>query len=239
MEIGIIAEGKGDLAVLENIIVGVLDLDSEDIRFLRPELNQDNTDKAKATYQNMSAKEFGGWSLVKQDCEQQHKLKTFFEDNPFLEEDKYLVIQIDTAECENTGYDVKRPDKADENYCEELRNVVIDKINSWLGNQWKNQIHYAICIEETEAWVHTLYEDKDTSKPLNAKEAFQKYLNKERGRSNKLKKQLQKLTNKPEFDKSLFISKGFRKLSSKKGKKVLENNQSLKVFVEKLEMIKE
>lgn len=238
MEIGIIAEGNGDLAVLENIIVGVLDLDSEDIQFLRPELNQDNTDKAKNAYQNMSAKEFGGWSLVKRDCEEQHKLKNFFDESPFLNDDRYIIIQIDTAECENTGYDVKRPNKTDANYCEELRSAVIDKIDSWLGNQWKDQIHYAICIEETEAWVHALYENKDTSQSLNAKEAFQKYLNRQRRTNKKLDKQLQKLKNKPEFDKSFFLSKAFRKLSSKKGKNVLDNNQSLKSFVEKLETIK-
>ena len=224
------------MAVLENIVVGVLDLDIEDIQFLQPKFNEDNTDKG--AYKNMSADEFGGWSLVKKECEEQLKLNTFF-DNPILIEDKYVIIQIDTAECENTGYDVKRPDKAEENYCEVLRNAVIEKINSWLGNQWQDQIHYAICIEETEAWVHTLYENKDTSKALNAKEAFQKYLNKERRINKKLDKQIQKLTNKTEFDKSSSISKGFTKLLSKKGKKVLERNESLNVFVEKLEIIKE
>ena len=234
MEIGIIAEGKGDCAVLQNILMGIFeDLDAEDIRFLRPEFITDNTDKS--AYQNMTAEQFGSWTLVKKDCETQHPFINFL-DSPIAGE-KYIVIQIDTAECEEVGYDVERPAKTDVDYCEKLRNNVVDKINEWLQNNWQDEIFYAICIEEMEAWIHTLYENKDTSKPLNAKETFQKFLNKKRRINKKLDKQMNKLNQKPEFNKAQFLSKDFKKITSKKGQKVLENNESLKAFILSLDAI--
>lgn len=235
MEIGIIAEGKGDCAVLQNILMGIFeDLDEEDIRFLRPEFTKDNTDKS--AYKNMSAEQFGSWTLVKKDCETQYPFVNFL-DNPVAGE-KYIIVQIDTAECEETGYDVKRPAKSDADYCKKLRSNVVDKINIWLQNNWKNQVFYAICIEEMEAWIHTLYENKDTSKPLNAKETFQKFINKKKRKDKEFNKSWSKLNQKPEFEKAKFISKGFQKLSSKKGQKVLKNNESLKAFSNSLETIK-
>jgi hypothetical protein len=44
MRIGVIAEGRGDLAVLTNIFKGQLGLDSEDIQYLRPEYSLDETE---------------------------------------------------------------------------------------------------------------------------------------------------------------------------------------------------
>lgn len=225
MEFGIIAEGKGDCAVLKNIIVGVLGLEEEDIRFLRPEFGMDNTEKA--TYTNMNADEFGSWTLIKKDCEAQTKLKNFLE-SPIAGE-RYIVIQIDTAECEQKGYGVIRPDKNLESYSDTLRNLVVQKINEWLEGKWSAQIRYAICIEEMEAWIHTLYEEKDSTIPLQAKEAFQK----QRSRNKKFDKQLKKLQQKTEFEKSDFYSKDFRK--NKLLQKSLANNQSLQAFVVSLE----
>jgi len=132
---------------------------------------------------------------------------------------------------------VSRLDKKEENYCENLRSLVVDKINNWLGsNSWNSQIEYAICIEEMEAWIHTLYENKDTSKSINAKETFQKYLSKQRKKDKKLDKSLQKLQQKPEFEVADFLSKDFRKL--KNIKKALKNNQSLAIFVLAIEQLK-
>ncbi|MGB1243307.1 MAG: hypothetical protein ACPG49_12340, partial [Chitinophagales bacterium] len=117
-----------------------------------------------------------------------------------------------------------------------LRNLVIDKINKWLEGNWKTQVHYAICIEEMEAWVHTLYENKDTSIPFQAKETFQKHLQKQRIKNKKFGKQLQRLQQKPEFDKADFFSKGFRK--NKQLQKAAGNNRSLEALVLSLTSIK-
>jgi len=88
LEIGIIAEGKGDCAVLSNLLTGILDIEEEDIRFLRPEFNLDNTDKA--AYEAMSANEFSSWTLVKKDCEEQFKFKTFLDSA--IDEERYIII---------------------------------------------------------------------------------------------------------------------------------------------------
>lgn len=183
----------------------------------------------------MAAEQFGPWTLVKKDCETQIPFTNFL-NNPIAGE-KYIIVQIDTAECEEMGYDVERPAKTDVNYCEKLRNKVVDKINEWLQNNWQNEVFYAICIEEMEAWIHTLYEGKDTSKPLNAKETFEKLLNKKRKNDKQLNKKINELKQKSEFDKAHFLSKNFQKITSKKGRKVLENNESLKAFVLSLETI--
>ncbi len=232
MEFGIIAEGRGDCAVLENILIGLFDLEGEDIRFFRPSFSRDNTDKG--TYRNMSEEEFGSWTLVKKDCEEQHHFRNFF-NNPIAGE-RYMIVQIDTAECEEKGYDVKRPDKKAADYCDTLRNLVIDKINEWLEDNWAEEVCYAICIEEMEAWIHTLYENKDTSIPLQAKETFQKYFQKQRIKNKKIDKVLRKLQQKSEFDKANFLSKGFRK--NKKLQNALDNNRSLQAFVVSLEDLK-
>ncbi len=224
MEIGIIAEGKGDCAVLKNILMGLLDLDEEDIRFLRPDFNMDNTDKA--AYESMPLSEFSTWTLVKKDCEEHNKFRSFL-DNPIAGE-RYIIIQIDTAECEEKGYDIQRADKKNPDYCEQLRQAVKGKIDEWLQNKWADQIHYAICIEEMEAWIHTLYEKRNTSIPVKAKEAFQKCLAKHLKTNKKLARQFQK-NQRTEFIKADFLSKKFRK--KKELMKALEQNQSLKTFV--------
>lgn len=229
MEFGIIAEGKSDCIILENILLGLFDLEQEDIRFFRPSFSRDNTDKG--THPNMSEEEFSSWTLVKKDCQEQHHFKNFL-DNQIAGE-KYMIVQIDTAECEEIGYDVKRPNKNDDTYCENLRNLVIDKINEWLEGNWSGQVCYAICIEEMDAWVHALYENKDTSIPFNPKETFQKYLSKRQIKDKKLNKQLQKLKQKPITSKADFLSKGFRK--NKLLQKALKSNHSLQAFVVALE----
>jgi hypothetical protein len=43
MQIGVISEGKGDFAVIRNVLKGALSLESFDIHSLRPELQADET----------------------------------------------------------------------------------------------------------------------------------------------------------------------------------------------------
>lgn len=235
MEIGIIAEGRGDCAVLSNILQGILGIDAEDIRFLRPEFSLDNTDKA--TYQ-MTAEEFSSWTLVKKDCEEQFKLEQFI-NSPTLG-DKYIVIQIDTAECEEKGYDIERPAKNLADYCDRLVQLVKDKIDEWLNNdnKWDGKILYAICVEETEAWIHTLYENRDTSKPLDAKTKFNSYLNRLRKQNKKFDRNYKRLPQNSEFDRANFLSQEFRKLKTKHAKQVFANNVSLNLFVLSVQALK-
>ena len=200
MHFGIIAEGKADQAVIINLLYGLELVESDgDYSLLRPLNTLDDTTLSKSEYQEMTADEFSSWTLVKKDCEVGEKFSEFFNDNPFGEE-KYIIIQIDTAECELIGYDVLRPSKKMDDYCSLLREKVISRIKNWLDNKGlENQLFFAICIEEMDAWVHTLYENKDTSKPIDAKRVFRKCLVQKRQRDNKFKKKEQKLKNKSTY----------------------------------------
>lgn len=219
MKFGIIAEGWSDVAVLENILIGLDLIDSlEDVQPIRPERNLDETDIS-----NLKAETFSNWSLVKKECVEKINIRDFLVDGNILKEERKMIIHIDTAECGEKGYEVERPIK-DNNYCFNLRNNIIDKINLWLENDFLNDTYYAIAIEETEAWVHTLYENKDTSKSANPKEAFSRYLAK-----NKLK-----VKTNDTYQRAKILSDNFTKLKKKKINSCLENNLSLKLFVESL-----
>ncbi len=81
----------------------------------------------------MTADEFSSWTLVRQDCIERTKFRSFL-DSP-VEREAIIIVQIDTAECELENYEVNRPEK-DKNYCTNLRNAVIDKIDEWLEGQY-------------------------------------------------------------------------------------------------------
>jgi hypothetical protein len=53
--------------------------------------------------------------------------------------------------------------------------LVIDIINDWLQNHYQGKLFYAICIEEMESWILTIYAKKDTQTSANPKETL-KYM---------------------------------------------------------------
>ena len=156
MRIGIIAEGRGDLAVLSNILRGWLGIDSEYIRFLRPENRLDETD-----LHEMSQGQFSNWGLVKQECLDGTLLEDFL--NSPIDEERRVVIHLDTAEAELPGYDVRRPSDSEPNYATELHKRVAAKLDEWLAGRGAGRIRHALAVEETEAWTLTLYVEKETS----------------------------------------------------------------------------
>ena len=112
MFIGIIAEGKSDLAVITNILKGKLGADGSEVQYLQPELDYDETDLHK-----MSVEQFSNWALVRETCIQKRKLSDFFS----IDEERFIIIQIDTAEAGEIHYDVERPAKRNNlNYSAEL-----------------------------------------------------------------------------------------------------------------------
>lgn len=233
MVFGLIAEGRSDCAVIRNILYGLNLIETDnDLLFLRPEFEKDATTQSKEIPIEESA--FSNWTLVKKDCEST-KLKDFLLTDNIFSEERKIILQIDTAECEETGYEVQRPDKGDENYSELLRKNVIAKFQEWIIDKEVNKnILYAICVEEMDAWVHTLYEDKDTSKPINAKETFNKRLIKFRTTDKKFAKKERAIKNKNLFVQYDFYSRDFEKIQRKKIKVKLKNNRSLEQFIESL-----
>ena len=59
-----------------------------------------------------------------------------------------------------------------------MRSSLIEVIKGWLGNEYDDEIIYAIAIEEIEAWVLTALETKDTSSIGDSKGRLGKILSK-------------------------------------------------------------
>jgi len=68
-----------------------------------------------------------------------------------------------------------RKRKGNPDYSSQLRELSKVKIDEWLDNSYKDKIRYAIAIEETDAWVLTIYNQsgKDTCTFNNPKKKLQ------------------------------------------------------------------
>jgi len=166
MKIGIISEGKGDLGVIDNILKGITNLDTSNFKHIRPSDDLDETDLA------LGDKTRSTWSLVKEECISGDAISSFFK----LENSKYVVIHIDTDRAQD--FEVNIPTR-DENFCEVVRERVIEKINSWLDGRFPDCVFYAVAIEEIEAWLLTIYKPKkESSLQPNPKKALEFVLGK-------------------------------------------------------------
>jgi hypothetical protein len=224
MRIGIIAEGRGDLAVITNILKGWLGIEFEFIQFLRPEYALDETDRYE-----MSKAQHSNWELVKQECTEGPLLDDFL--NSPIDEERRVVIHIDTAEAELPGYGVSRPPSG-RGYAAELHKRVSTKLDAWLKGRGTGRIRYAIAVEETEAWLLTLYLDKETSTSRNPKNALERELNQSNRHSRAERKQLFQLKDGNAYAFHDKLSRDFRK------RRTLEDcatrNPSLRLFLEAL-----
>ncbi|HZV70407.1 MAG TPA: hypothetical protein VFG10_12715 [Saprospiraceae bacterium] len=207
MKIGVISEGHSDRAVIVNILIGLTGLDLSDISPIRPKYKLDETDLA-----HLPENTFGSWTLVRKECIERESIDKFLS----IEGQDFVVIHMDTAEADEYGID--RPSKKSEDYCLNLRASVIAKINSWFGENISSKILYAIAIEEINAWILTIYENKDSSKPLKAKEKLNTLL-KKKG-----------LSTTSTFDNYLKLSKPFAKKKTIKTRNYLLFNHSLEEF---------
>ncbi|MCB9232971.1 MAG: hypothetical protein H6581_15005 [Bacteroidia bacterium] len=223
MEFGIICEGIGDRAVLENILYAVLGEDLEQIIPLRPEDQTDETDRHA-----MTAGQFSSWTLVKKECISGEKIRNFL--GPFAGNDRIIVLQIDSAECGEIGYDVIRPSKENlKKYSAELRARIIDKMKEWMGENSKEEIIFAVCIEEMEAWLLAHYETRDIDDTCTFPDPKNKYnqvINK------KFEKNKKVLRNSNEYSKMKELSRPLRK--NKELQKARTRNHSLHQFIESL-----
>jgi len=223
--INIIAEGAEDIGVLRSILQA-FGFDGSEIIPIRPGLSTDATDKYK---DNQTIGTFQG---VKNSCIGKNGKRTDFERAFCTSDSNYMVIQLDTAEIEKHDFEFKRPLKQNnENYCLELRNSVIDVIDGWLEQNYKDKIFYAISIEELEAWCLTIFENKNTVNIVNVKEKLSKHLNRKNLTFSDLKCD-------PTKDKTKYFEKVtkeyyFHKIP--KLKEFAEKNHSLKYFIQSLE----
>jgi hypothetical protein len=170
-KVGIIAEGEGDTAVLKNILNGLAGIQEYQIKQFVPEDDVDDTDSnypkgAKST----------GWTIVKKKCQDKDFLENCFD---VLDNERFMVINIDAAERFDIGYDVDLPTREKrEGYVEEVRAAVKGRILSWLPSDYHSDCTFAIAVEETEAWILTLWGDDDETGHLpKPKERLNKIIN--------------------------------------------------------------
>lgn len=221
MRAGIIAEGKSDLAVITNILKGVLDIDKSDIQYLVPELEFDETDLPR-----MREEQFSNWTIVKNKCITGTVVSDFF---GMIEDNRFLVIHIDTAERFEVNYDVPSPPKTSAgNYVEDTTLAVTDKIKEWLGDNLNDRITFAVAVEEIDAWLLTLFEEtEETGHYPNPKRRFDKLFNDKFSKNER-----RKISQLEVFKQYIEKSKLFRK--HKNMEQFCERNRSLSIFVERL-----
>lgn len=173
MRLGIIAEGKADIAVIKAVLKALKGIDGSDVVQLRPSEQYDETDLNELNFSN--------WNLVLKSCGDEHLLQPFFEG---LVEDALLVVQIDTAERGEAGYDIVEPlrtkDTNWQEYCDQLYTTVENKITKIVPEAYRNKVAYAIAIEETDAWLIPLFDSscKETAQYANPKERLHYLINK-------------------------------------------------------------
>jgi hypothetical protein len=223
MRTGIIAEGKTDLAVIRNILKGRLGIDQSDIQYFSPELRFDETDLSQ-----MQKSEFSNWTIVKKHCQDRIIINDFLESS--IDDNRFMVIQIDAAERNEKGFEVKSIEN------KEIRQAVLNKIQEWLDYQFAEKIAFAISVEETDAWILAIYEsgkDLETGVYPRPKERLKKLINGTSIFNDKLKKQH---FQKDAFEQVNSLSAGFRKL--KNLEIAATKNMSLKLFCEDLDKFK-
>ena len=100
MKIGIIAEGPADVKVIRGVLAALADVDGSDTISIRPDEQKDET--------VLNERNFSTWSLVLEECRRESTLANFFDS---VDEERYLVVQVDTAERGEEGYEVVEPQR--------------------------------------------------------------------------------------------------------------------------------
>lgn len=166
MRVGIIAEGRFDVAVVQNILKGALGLDREFTQPLRPELYADETDL------HADPDRFSNWALVKRECEDGAKIDDFM-GSPIDDGPRFVVVHIDAAEA--PLYGVNRPqDRAGEDIPALIARIR-RTLAGWLGER-DGLVCPAIAVEEIDAWVLALHVSETTDRLPNVKERLQRRL---------------------------------------------------------------
>jgi len=222
--IGIISEGVEDQGVLRTIL-RAFGFDGSEIKAIRPDLGLDATDR------HNNQQTIGTIQGVKNSCIGVNGVRADFDQFFALLDCNTIVVQMDTAEIEqNTS--IVRPTKSNNSsYSSELRELVIHEINEWLEGKYKDQLLFAITIEEMEAWCLTIFETNDTTGVVNSKDKLTKHLNRNNLTYRYLR--LNPTTMRSRYFEEITKKYRFHKLATLKG--FAEKNQSLKSFVLSLE----
>jgi hypothetical protein len=178
MKIGIIAEGKEDQLIIQNILKG-LGIPNSDVIFVRPDLGRSKTPITVAGTTPISPpSSIGTFEGVKNACKGVDVGGTIIREDFDMffavSDNKLMIIHLDTAELDNGASKyIHRPTKNKSDlitYTKKLRSLVVELINSWLSHNYTDKLAYAIAIEEIEAWILTILKgNTDTCDSANPK----------------------------------------------------------------------
>jgi hypothetical protein len=148
MRFATVAEGPTDHAVLQNILLGMFKehgLESDDITPVQPLLDETGKQLAHSP---------GGWLQVLRWLEQKRY-------GDALQYNDFIVVQIDTDSCEETGYDIQKTFNGQACSPEELVRLVRTKLENVIGKadleMYCEQFHYAIAVHSIECWLLPLW----------------------------------------------------------------------------------
>jgi len=201
-------EGVTDQIVIENILCGYYkdfdDLD-EEIQPLQPPFD--------ATNQKQLEGEYGGWEMLLEYLSQKR-----FRDDVLNSE--YIIVQIDTDISEHTNFDVSQKDLSVEEFIEKVIERLIAQIESKneFYEEHKEKIIFAISVHSLECWILPLYKTSKNEKVTGCFETLKRA-------SKKIKVE----KNYASYEK---LTQDF--LKHKKLMKIVPQNSSFQIFVEKL-----
>lgn len=211
-EIAIVSEGVIDYAVLKNILFGWFK-DQDPEPFLKP-YQPDPTAEGESSWQ-----EFGNWeNVLKYLEEKKHRDALEFAD--------FLIVQIDTDECEhpNFGVSLRENDKPLEPPA--LVAKVAKKLQEIIGPEdvafYSERIIFAICANAIECWLLPLWDKSKAAKCEGCLDAVDRAL---------AKKNQAPLNKDPDRYRSASKEYTKRKVLLTEGGK----NPSLKIFLNELE----
>lgn len=167
MLVGLVAEGVSDVTVLRNLLKGWLGLDRYQVIALRPDLQEDETDRC-ARLAVMAPAKYSNWELVLDTCKGQSLIRAFLDANS--EDSTFVVVQIDTDWLDHKNSPLQRPAKSSADYAQTVRKLVVDHLSSLLGDLTA-RTRFAVAVEEVEAWLLCLHDSKnpDTCKSADPK----------------------------------------------------------------------
>lgn len=141
----LITEGASEHYIIKHILLQYMD-DEPDINQIQPQLL------------NGKQQTIGGWNEVLKYCEREEDLLAILKFND------YIVIQIDTDQCQIHPYSVNKMEGGkiitNEELWERVYNRIMDAIPSSID---KTRIIIAICSDTIECWLLPVVCTKDTT----------------------------------------------------------------------------
>ena len=142
----LITEGASEHHIIKHILLHYMQ-EEPDINQIQPQLLNDKQ-------QNI-----GGWNEVLKYCEREEDLQAILKLND------YIVIQIDTDQCQVDPYSVSRMDNGAVINTEQLWQRVYDRImNAIPASIDKTRVIVAICTETIECWLLPVCCNRDGDK---------------------------------------------------------------------------